>query len=208
MKNLTLSILIILFGSLFYLLTLRGVPGNIKPGDIKNNLDQVTKPLELSPERGRFILTMSLVENRSFSLTKKLGEAAYPDVGFHDGKLYIFFAPGVSILAIPFYTMGKIFNLSQVFTFAIISIFAVANLVLIYILSRSILNLSVRLSLLATINFGFATTSWSYAVTLYQHHVSLFLLLSGFYLVYKFKEKKTGKLISIFFASYIWFAYA
>src|SRR3989344_222873 len=114
MKNTLIGLCIFFVGLAFYILTLRGVYGNIKGSEIKNNLDQGAKPFELSPERGRFILTLSLAESNSFALTKELADAAYPDVGYYQGRFYIYFPPGVSLLALPFYHLGKQYNLSQV----------------------------------------------------------------------------------------------
>ena len=65
MKNTLIGLCIFFVGLAFYILTLRGVYGNIKGSEIKNNLDQGAKPFELSPERGRFILTLSLAESNS-----------------------------------------------------------------------------------------------------------------------------------------------
>src|SRR3989304_6408911 len=117
MKTFLSIIFIFIIGVVLYSLTLRGIYGNPQGTSIKNNLDQATKPLELSPERGRFILTMSLAENNSISLSRELADSADPDVGYHEGRFYIFFPPGISILALPFYNLGKSYNLSQVGSF-------------------------------------------------------------------------------------------
>jgi hypothetical protein len=185
------------------MLTLRGVYGNPLPRDFKNNLDAPAKPLELSPERGRFILTYSLVENRSFSFNRELANAAYPDVGYHDGRFYIFFAPGISLMATPFYLIGKLFNLSQVFSFAMISLFTIGDLILLYHISRNVFQLSERASLVSPLIFGFASESWPYANTLYQHNVTTFLMLSLFYASWQYKKTK-----EIVFPTVAWVCYA
>src|SRR5437867_400724 len=124
MKQTLCVFFLVMVSAIFYALTLKGVYGNPVPHDIKNNLDQATKPLELSPERGRFALTMSLAEYHSFSLSRELADAVFPDVGYIDGKFYTYFVPGVSLLAVPFYLIGKQYYLAQVATFSIIPIFA------------------------------------------------------------------------------------
>ena len=116
-------VFLFLFALSIYTLTLRGVPGNIKSNQIAQ-LNHETKPFELSPERGRFILTKSLADNNSFALSNDLAQAAKPDVGYYQGRKYVYFAPGISIMALPFYVIGKIYNLSQVATFFMISLFA------------------------------------------------------------------------------------
>lgn len=117
MKDIITTILIFIVSLVLFAVTLRGIPGNPTGSMVKNNLDQVSKPLELSPERGRYLLLMSLAENNSFSLNKTLADAAYPDIGWYQGKFYIFFAPGVSIIALPMYILGKSYGLAQVFSF-------------------------------------------------------------------------------------------
>ena len=204
MKTFLSIIFIFIVGVVLYSLILRGIYSNPQGSSIKNNLDQATKPFELSPERGRYILTMSLAENRSFALSRQLADAADPDVGYHEGRFYIFFPPGVSVLALPFYNLGKNYNLSQVGSFFTIAIFAILNLILIFKIARDIFKLPFSISLISSIIFGFASTSWSYAITLYQHHVTTFAILSIFYSAYLFKKAKKWNWI---FAGYNWFVY-
>lgn len=206
MKNIKLLIVpaLICVGIIYYALTLRGVPGNIQGSMIKNNLDHATMPLELSPERGRFILTKSLAEDHTFSLSKELANAADPDVGYYQGKFYIYFPPGISLLALPFYLIGRNFNLAQVGSFSIIPLFGILNMLLIYLISRNIVRLPAYLALFSAIVFGFGSTSWSYAITLYQHHVTTFLILSSFYCAWRYAHSSK---MSWLFGSYIWVAY-
>lgn len=188
-----------------YVLTLRGVVGNPTPIEIKNNLDQTTKPLELSPERGRYALVMSLAENKSFALTQILADAVYPDVGYHDNKFYIFFAPGISVMALPLYFLGKHFQLAQVATFSLSIIFALLNYLFLYKISTRILKLPFWVGILSGLIFSFASASWPYAVTLYQHQATTFFLLSGFYGAWIFKQNKKFSFLG---ATWAWLAYA
>jgi hypothetical protein len=205
MKNVIYAILLFAGAIALYILTLRGVPDNINPNLILGKYDQATMPLELSPERDRFILVKSLAEDHSFSLSPVLVKAGAPDIGTSNGKWYILFAPGISLMALPFYTIGKAYNLAQVFSFGMISIFASFNIVCIFCIMRFILKTKPWEAALAAFLFGFGTTSWSYATTLYQHHVTLFLILSGFMAAYRFR--KGGKW-SVLFAAYVWLTYA
>ncbi|MEK7071027.1 MAG: hypothetical protein AAB966_04420 [Patescibacteria group bacterium] len=202
MKKILSIIFLIVIGLGFYIATLKGISGNPHPRDFKNNLDQATKPFELSPERGRYLLTYSLAENNSFSLNKESADAAYPDVGYIDGKYYIYFAPGVSIVALPGYLLGKSFGLAQVFSYFMVSLFAILNLIFIYLISKNVFKISNGFALLSAITFGFATTSWSYAVTLYQHHISLFFILSSYYAAWKYSFSKRW-----YQAFYIWLSF-
>lgn len=188
MKNLLSIILLLILGVVFYSFTLRGIWGNPPATDIKNNLDQVTKPFELSPERSRYLLTQNLSERNSIALSKDQAEAAFPDVGYYKGNFYIFFAPGISFLALPFYNLGLQFNLAQVASFFSVTIFAIANLIVIFIICRQIFKFQIWISLITSIVFGFGSVAWSYAGTLYQHHATTFLIYISFYLVWLYKK--------------------
>lgn len=203
-KNFVAIIFLILIGTLLYSLTLRGVLGNPQASAFKNNLDQATKPFELSPERGRYLMTMSLGDFGRYDLTSDLADAAYPDVGIFDGRYYIFFAPGISILALPLYLIGKSIGFAQVGAFSTIAIFAVLNLVVLYKISKNIFKLPILLSLVAPLIFGFSSSGWSYATTLYQHHVTTFFVLSGFYAVWKYSQKAK---FSWVWGAYTWLCY-
>ncbi|CAN5201003.1 hypothetical protein BH09PAT2_BH09PAT2_01960 [soil metagenome] len=204
-KNIIAVLLIAIIGLALYAATIRGVAGNPQGSEIKGKLDQATKPLELSPERGRYVLVISLAEDHSFALNPTLAAAADPDIGYHDGRFYIYFGPGISILALPLYFLGKSMGIAQVATFFTISIFAVLNLIFIFLISRHIFKLPLWSALIGALIFGFASTSWSYAITLYQHHVTTFIILSCFYAVWKYKQ---GGRSRILWMSYVWIAFA
>ncbi len=208
MRNLfkvTISILATLLLMGIYALTSKGVYRNPDISEVKNNLDQPTQPLELSPERGRFVLTMSIVKNRSFALTEEMADAVYPDVGWHDGKFFILFAPGISLMAVPLYILGSYFNLSQVFSFYLSSLFATANGIIIFVIARRVFRLPIWSSVFASISFCLGSIAWAYAVTLYQHHVTTFLMLSGFYAVWKYRQAQK---FSWVYSACVWFFYA
>jgi hypothetical protein len=180
---------------LIYVLTIKGAWGNPKPNEIKNVLDQPTQAFELSPERGRYAQVISLVDNHSYALSKTLADAVYPDVGYYQGRFYAYFAPGISLLAAPFYMLGSKINLAQVTTFSMSTLFALATEICIYIISRKIIKISDSASLFAVLIYAFGSFSWSYATTLYQHHVTAFLILSGFIAAWNFKQPNSNKLL-------------
>jgi len=204
MKSKIYLLFLFVLGITFYALTLKGIYGNPSGKIIKNNLDQVTKPFELSPERSRYLLTQNLAEYKSFALTKELAEAAYPDVGYYKGRFYIYFAPGISLMALPFYMIGKQFHLAQVSSYFFVSVIASLTLLFLFKISREIFKIPIWISFLASLVFAFASTSWSYAVTMYQHHVTTFFIISSMYAAWKYKQTgKSGFLWGIF----IWIAY-
>jgi hypothetical protein len=204
MKNKLALIFIVILGLSLYALTLRGVKGNPQPQDFKNQLDQNGQPFELSPERGRFVHILALAESHTFALTRQLANIAYPDVGYHGDKFFSFFAPGIPYMAYPLYLIGAHYHLGQVASFAFVSLMSILALLFLFKIAREILKLPVWASLLAVVIFAFGSTAWSYAVTLYQHHVTAFFLLSAFYAVWKYKHQARG---SWLWAVWAWLAY-
>lgn len=205
MKERWIVAIFIAISILLFISTIRGLEGNPTPSAVAGELQQAAKPFELSPERGRYLLILSIAENGSFALDKELGDAAAPDVGYYKGKFYIYFPPGISLLLIPSYFLGKLFNHAQLFTFFTISLFALGALFFVYKISREILKLPLWASLAGALIFAFGTTSWSYAVTISQHHVSTFLILSTYYCVWKYRQITTRKQWN--YALYPWIAF-
>ena len=113
----------LLLPGLLLMLTLHGRPGNPAPEEILENLRGPSQPFELSPERGRYALTMSVVENNSFFFTTPIARFVVPDLGYIGGKYVSLFAPGVSLLAVPLYSLGKSLGLAQIMTFSLSAIF-------------------------------------------------------------------------------------
>jgi LmbE family N-acetylglucosaminyl deacetylase len=193
------SILINLLFLLIIISTLRGyfdIQDKNKVNSLKENQ---TYPFDLSPERGRFALLMSIVDNKSFNFSLPIAKFATPDLGYKNNQYVSMFAPAVSFIAIPGYVIGKYLNLSQVGAFSIISLFALLNCMLIRRISI-ILNASKNASLLASFIFLVATPAFTYATTLYQHHVSTLLILTSIYLLIKCKN--------IYSTFIIWFLFA
>ncbi|MDP1689255.1 MAG: hypothetical protein Q8L47_03970 [bacterium] len=180
-KNLLAIIFLVFFAATLYILTLRGAPGNPDPLTIKSLMEGDTKPMELSPERGRFAHVMALGDYGTYALPQVLADFVYPDVGFYQDRYYSFFAPGVSYMAVPFYNLGKLYDLSQVFTFALVSLVSIGAMIFMFLIARQIFKLSLWASIFAPLIFAFGSSAWSYAITLYQHHFAVFFFMAGFY---------------------------
>lgn len=174
--------LILLFSFLILVLAVRGLPGNPDGDQLLSPDWREDGPFELSPERGRYALTYSIVENRSVFFPVDLARFATPDVGYINGNYVSLFAPAVSFIAIPGYLIGKAFGAAQFGTFATIAFFAIANA---YLIRKTAIKLGASeiTATIASLVFLFATPAFSYAVNLYQHHISTFLILSAFYLL-------------------------
>lgn len=188
-KSVLSIVFILIFGSIMYALTLRGVPGNLSPEYINNELKVQAQPFELSPERGRYTLIMSIADYGTFELPEEIALIAMPDVGYLNDNFYTLFAPGVSIITLPLYIIGKQWGLSQVFTFAAPAIMAILNCILVFLLSRK-LGAQRWAALAGALVFGFGTISWAYAITLYQHHFTVFFILLSLYSLIHFKKRR------------------
>lgn len=168
--------LIILFAAI------HGKPGNPNASELNLVTWTTSGPFELSPERGRFALTYSLLEDHSYYFSLPIAQFAIPDLGYIHGKYVSQFAPAVSYIAMPGYMIGKSLGISQVGAFSIIPIIAILNVVLLYGIMRKIGVGSIP-ALAAAAAFLFGSPAFAYAVTLYQHHISLFLILASVYLL-------------------------
>jgi hypothetical protein len=164
--------------------SIRGFSGHPTPADMSKAYWADEGPFELSPERGRYALLYSLVEDQSFQFSLPIAKFAVPDLGTIDGKYVSLFAPLLSIIMIPGYVIGKFFGLGQVGIITELVLFALANAILIQrILSR--IGASRITGMLAGVIFVFATPAFTYAVSLYQHHVTTFFLLVCIFLLLK-----------------------
>lgn len=177
-------------------LSLRGNIGNPKEEDLNDIRWKEDGPFELSPQRGRFGLTYSLVENNSPFFSIPLARFITPDLGYINDRYVSLFAPGVSFLIAPGYIVGKYFGASQVGSFAVISVFALINVLLIYDIA-TYLGFRKGSSFISSLIFLFGTPAFAYGVDLYQHHISTFLILLSMLLLIKKK--------SFWTYSFIWF---
>lgn len=193
-----------ILGVLLYGMTIRGMYGKPDIATVKDRLDLPTYPFELSPERGRYATLVALAEDHTFALREELGQLAYPDVGVYKNRFYSYFAPGISILAYPLYNLGLTYNIPQVAAYSVVAMFAVLNLLCLYYISRYIFKFPLWAALFAPILFGFGTPSWSYAITLYQHHATTFFILATLIASWKIRQ---GSATSALWAAYAWFNY-
>ncbi|OGM19108.1 hypothetical protein A2686_00930 [Candidatus Woesebacteria bacterium RIFCSPHIGHO2_01_FULL_38_10] len=196
MKKIIVNFLFLAFCAFVLILSLRGIGGNPTYETLNSSDLKEEGPLELSPERGRFALTYSIIEDKSFQFSLPVAKFVIPDLGYQDGRYVSLFDPGVSLLTIPGYIIGKYFDASQVGSFAIIGLFAIANALLVRSIAKK-LGANPIASSLAALIFLFGTPAFAYAVTLYQHNVTVFLMLLSVYLLLKWKG-----ILPLFF---VWF---
>jgi len=157
-------------------LTIKGEVGNPTPFYIHSRLQSAGKPFELSPERNRYAQLLALSEYGTFDLPFEVAKIVTPDLGYIDGRYVSIYPPGFTLLALPFYLIGKQFNLAQLATYFLPSLFAIISIIFILNIAKSI-GLSQNTAILAGFIFIFGTNSWAYTTSLSQHLITSFLLL-------------------------------
>jgi hypothetical protein len=176
-KKSTKSFILLLLGFIFfmYLVTIKGMPGNVYPGVITNQ-----PPFETSMERGRFAQIVAISEDKTFSVDK-FAIFLRPDLAWYNGHFYSAFPPGVAILGVPFYMLGNIFQLNPVFSFLVSAIFSVLCAGALYLTGKK-LKVSKRSTFFAMLIFSLGSVAWAYSVSLSAHPVSAFFILLSYLL--------------------------
>lgn len=197
MKKAILMSMFTIFCAVILALSVRGISGN-PTVEVFSKLNWRDEgPLELSPERSKFALLYSIVEDNSFHFSLPLARFVVPDVGFLNGQYVSLFPPGVSFFAIPGYIIGKYFGASQVGVYASVSLFALINVFLL----RSIaikLGAHPLAATLGSLIFIFATPAFAYGVNLYQHHFTVFFLLASIYTLLKWNNLASLAVVWLF----------
>lgn len=199
MKELVINALLVFFCSVVLALSVRGLPGNPTSETLADKSWIKEGPFELSPERGRFALTYSLVEDKSVSFSEDIARFTLPDLGYKNGKYVSLFAPGVSFISVPGYLLGRLLGVSQFGAFLTAGVFAIFNVILIRLIAKK-LGANDLAAIISGLIFLFATPAFSYATTLYQHHISTFLMLLSVFVVLSTN--------SFYGHALVWFLYA
>jgi len=192
-----LSLLPVIFVALILVVSIRGLPGNPNASELNTRKWKEDGPFELSPERGRFSLTYSVVEDGSVHYSLPIARFSTPDLGYWKGNFVSLFAPGISFITAPGYILGKYFGYSQLGTVSIIAFFAFLNFLLVRSIAKK-LGASGAFAWVGAFTFLFATPAYSYAVSLYQHHISTFIILLSIYLLIS-SANKWGSLFLVWF---------
>ncbi len=141
---------------------------------------------ENSPPRARFALTYAIVEDKTTILSTSLAKFSTPDLAKAGDNYVSLFAPGPSIVVIPGFIIGKALGSAQTGSFAVISVFAFLNFLLIRAIAIKV-GANRFAALMGGLTYLLATPALVYAGVLYQHHISVFLILAGIFSLYRFK---------------------
>lgn len=174
----TISISILIVASLaLILMVARGhVSSPIANQNREVNERRIGGPFETSGSTSRYVLTEAIVEDGTFFLSEERARSAAPDVSGHKGRYFSIFTPGVSIIGIPFYMIGKQLNQPQLATYLSTTLLSLLNVVLIYKIAQK-LGGSKLTSLIGGFMFVFGTFALAYSSTFTQHHASTLIIL-------------------------------
>ncbi len=195
--NRHITVIFAIFCAIILALSLRGLPGNPTANELNTTTWKEYGPLELSPDRGRYALLYSLAEDHSVIFSLDIARFATPDLGLSPSGNYVsLFAPTLSYILLPGYIIGKFFTLAQVGTFAVIALFAIANAMLIRWMAVY-MGVNMAAATIGALVFLFGTPAFAYGVSLYQHHVTVFFILSSIAALMKWQGVKP--------LLYVWF---
>ena len=187
-RNTLLAVIFIILCGIILALGLRGLSGNPTSEELNSRIWKEDGPFELSPERGRYTLLYSVIEDKSLQFSRSLARFVTPDLSITpDGQFVSMFAPGLSFLIIPGYIAGKYLGAAPVGAFAVIAVFALLNIILIVKIAVQLGANKIAASL-GALTFAFATPAFAYAVTLYQHHISTFFILLSIYALWRWRN--------------------
>jgi len=133
-------------------------------------------------------VTKSLIERFDLSVPERVGMRGA------DGRYYSWLGIGFALLAIPFYTIGKLAGSPEIAISIINQLFGAATVVLIFLFSIS-LGYSRRASILVSIFYGLATIAWPLSKQPFDHVVETFFVLLSVYFLYRYISNKKALFI-------------
>ena len=143
----------------------------------------------------RYQVTTSIVEKYDLSVPNGFG------VKGKDGRFYSFYGLGWSVLAVPFYILGKYLGGGSESLVCVMQLLAGAVTVTFVFLFCVSLGYSYRPSVITAIFYGFGSMAWPLAKQPFEHVVeTLFVLLSVYYMyLFYIKERNLCFILSAVF---------
>jgi len=137
----------------------------------------------------RYEMTKSMVERFDLSIPAGLGIQGIDGREYHWGDI------GQSLLAVPFYIVGKHIDTPENYVSIMNQFFGAATASIIFLLVIS-LGYSYRASLYITFFYGLGTIAWPYAKSPFEHTVeTFFVLLSVHFMTLSTLRKRLKYLI-------------
>jgi hypothetical protein len=133
--------------------------------------------VDTDASKARYLVTESIVERSDLAIPDSLGIKGV------DGRDYSWYGLGQSILAIPFYIIGKYVGTPENAVSIMNPLFGAATVVLVFLFSIA-LGYSNRNSLYAAILYGLCTFAWPLAKQPFDHTMETFFVLLSVYLLY------------------------
>jgi len=164
----------------------------------------VIRAFHSEDEFSYFYLVYSIVEHNSYIIDQTVAGHHLTNTEnfvYYNGNWYSKYPPGLPLLSIPFYLIGRFLWLSLGFdgfpliVMCSISAFSSAcSLVIVYEFC-TFFNFSDIAKRLTTITYGFGTIAWVYAKTFFSHSTAtLFVLLSLYFFISMTQEENTNSI--------------
>ncbi|OGH05897.1 MAG: hypothetical protein A2W22_02540 [Candidatus Levybacteria bacterium RBG_16_35_11] len=141
----------------------------------------------------RYYLTRSIVERFDLSIPADFGIKGI------DGRDYSWYGLGQSVLAIPFYLLGKYLSDPANAVSIMPQIFGAAAAVLVFLFCI-VLGYSRRTSLYVALLYGLGTFAWPLAKQPFDHTIETFFILLSIYFIYLYVTDK--KFLHLLFSAF------
>ncbi len=135
--------------------------------------------IDTDASRARYEVTRSIVEEFDLSIPSGLGIRGI------DGRDYSWYGLGQSVLAIPFYILGKYINTPENAVSLIPQFYGAATAVIVFLFSIA-LGYSRRTSLGVSMFYGLGTFAWPLAKQPFDHTIETFFILLSVYFIYRY----------------------
>lgn len=148
----------------------------------------------------RLSQTRIILEDGKFGLTDDVGENMHGNIAINEnGKRYMVYNPGQTIIFIPIYFIAKRLCLDKVnayyytaYYISFLNYFIHALCAFLLFKIALILGVSKKQAYLASIFFGITSYSFVFAQSTYEHHFEMFFILLSSYFALKKNDKNSG----------------
>jgi hypothetical protein len=144
---------------------------------------------DIDASQMRIQVAKSIVERADISVAEGVGIIG------DDGRKYSWLGIGTTIIAIPFYIIGKSIGIPEFAILIMNLLFGAAAPIIIFLFCIS-LGYSRRTSFLVSIFYGFGTMAWPLAKQPFDHTIETFLILLSVYFMYSYViHRKISRLL-------------
>lgn len=146
--------------------------------------NDIGTPFESTHSSSRYALIKSIVDNHTIFLSDDLAAFSSPDLTKTGDRYISIFTPGIALLGLPAYILGRSIGYPQLVTFVFFSLISLINIYLVKNVAM-LFKASSYAGLVAGLVFVFCTNSFVYSATITQHNVSTAIILATIILSFR-----------------------